>query len=91
MNRLTKTGTQALVRSGSPNSSLSADDGASITPICRAIALLDSSNFSFEKEALKFKVKLAKLLFWLIEKQKFRVGKGMKKVCSSLDRTNFWF
>lgn len=54
--RLTETGTQALVRSGSPNSSLSADDGASVMPICRAIAILDSSNFSFEKEALKFKV-----------------------------------
>lgn len=53
---LFETGTQALVRSGSPNSSLSADDGASIIPICRAIAILDSSNFSFEKESLKFKV-----------------------------------
>lgn len=50
-------GTQALVRSGSPNSSLSADDKATIVvPICQARALTDSTNFPFEKETLKFKV-----------------------------------
>jgi SAM and SH3 domain-containing protein 1 len=50
------TGTQALVRSGSPNSSLSADDKASALPICRAKAISDSVNSPFEKETLKFKV-----------------------------------
>lgn len=50
-------GTQALVRSGSPNSSLSADDGRStIVPICRAKAVVDSAPFPYEKDALKFKV-----------------------------------
>lgn len=50
------TGTQALVRSGSPNSSLSADDRATILPICRAKAIVDSTPFPYEKDALKFKV-----------------------------------
>lgn len=50
-------GTQALVRSGSPNSSLSADDRATIVPICRAKAVVDSTPFPYEKDALKFKVK----------------------------------
>lgn len=50
-------GTQALVRSGSPNSSLSADDRATIMPICRAKAIVDSNPFPYEKDALKFKVK----------------------------------
>jgi SAM and SH3 domain-containing protein 1 len=50
------TGTQALVRSGSPNSSLSADDRATIVPICRAKAVVDCSPFPYEKDALKFKV-----------------------------------
>lgn len=49
-------GTQALVRSGSPNSSLSADDRATIVPICRARAIVDSAPFPYEKDALKFKV-----------------------------------
>lgn len=49
-------GTQALVRSGSPNSSLSADDRATILPICRAKAIVDSSPFPYEKDALKFRV-----------------------------------
>lgn len=50
-------GTQALVRSGSPNSSsLSADDRATIVPICRAKAIVDSTPFPYEKDALKFKV-----------------------------------
>ncbi|CAG9807628.1 unnamed protein product [Chironomus riparius] len=47
--------TQALVRSGSPNSSLSADDRATILPICRAKAIVDSATFPYEKDALKFK------------------------------------
>jgi hypothetical protein len=49
-------GTQALVRSGSPNSSLSADDKATSAVICRAKAISDSSHFPFDKETLKFKV-----------------------------------
>lgn len=56
-------GTQALVRSGSPNSSLSADDGhGSNLPICRAIAVVDSATFSFETDALRFKVCMLLLL-----------------------------
>lgn len=58
---ITLTGTQALVRSGSPNSSLSADDKASTVPICRAKAISDSSNFPLEKETLKFKVSEARI------------------------------
>lgn len=51
------TGTQALVRSGSPNSSISADDKATIiVPICYAKAITDSTNLPFDKDALKFKV-----------------------------------
>lgn len=51
-------GTQALVRPGSPNSSLSADDRgtlAAICTICKAKALVDSNN-PYDKDALKFKV-----------------------------------
>uniref|UniRef100_A0A336MS42 CSON006226 protein n=1 Tax=Culicoides sonorensis TaxID=179676 RepID=A0A336MS42_CULSO len=49
--------TQALVRPGSPNSSLSADDRgtlAAICTICKAKALVDSNN-PYDKDALKFK------------------------------------
>jgi hypothetical protein len=55
-------GTQALVRSGSPNSSLSADDGTSILAICRAVAVVDSATFPFEKDSLKFKVNFIVIL-----------------------------
>lgn len=55
-NKFPFAGTQPLVRSGSPNSSLSAEERATIVPICRAKAIVDSSNFPFEKDALKFKV-----------------------------------
>jgi hypothetical protein len=44
------------VRSGSPNSSLSADDRATLVPICRAKAIVDSNPFPYEKDALKYKV-----------------------------------
>ncbi|CRK90930.1 CLUMA_CG004619, isoform A [Clunio marinus] len=47
--------TQPLVRSGSPNSSLSADEKASYVSICRARAVVDSSGFPFEKDSLEFK------------------------------------
>lgn len=50
------TGTQALVRPGSPNSSLSADDRATVVPICRAKAITDSTSNPYDKDALRFKV-----------------------------------
>jgi hypothetical protein len=49
-------GTQALVRPGSPNSSLSADDRATIVPICRAKAVVDATPNPYDKDALRFKV-----------------------------------
>ena len=53
-------GTQALVRPGSPNSSLSADDRATIVPICKAKAVVDCLPNPYDKEALRFKVKFQK-------------------------------
>ncbi|XP_055617392.1 uncharacterized protein LOC129762854 [Toxorhynchites rutilus septentrionalis] len=47
--------TQALVRPGSPHSSLSAEDRTTMVPICRAIALIDSNPNPYDKEALRFK------------------------------------
>ncbi|EAT45530.1 AAEL003199-PA [Aedes aegypti] len=47
--------TQALVRPGSPHSSLSAEDRTTMIPICRAIALIDSNPNPYDKEALRFK------------------------------------
>lgn len=47
-------GTQALVRPGSPNSSLSADDR--VSPVCRAKAVVDHIANPFDKDALSFKV-----------------------------------
>uniref|UniRef100_A0A182JWC5 SH3 domain-containing protein n=1 Tax=Anopheles christyi TaxID=43041 RepID=A0A182JWC5_9DIPT len=47
--------TQALVRPGSPHSSLSAEDRTTMLPICRAIALVDSCPSPYDKEALRFK------------------------------------
>ncbi|KFB35811.1 AGAP004106-PA-like protein [Anopheles sinensis] len=47
--------TQALVRPGSPHSSLSAEDRTTMIPICRAIALVDSCPSPYDKEALRFK------------------------------------
>lgn len=61
--------TQALVRPGSPNSSLSADDRATIVPICKARAVVDCMPNPYDKEALRFKVtKLMKYnqTFWTI-------------------------
>ena len=49
-------GTQALVRPGSPNSSLSADDRATIVPICKAKAVIDCTPNPYDKDALRFKV-----------------------------------
>lgn len=49
-------GTQALVRPGSPNSSLSADDRISIAPICKVKALVDSTPNPYDTEALRYKV-----------------------------------
>lgn len=50
-------GTQALVRPGSPNSSLSAEDRINFQqPICLAKALVDSQPLPYDKEALRFKV-----------------------------------
>lgn len=51
------TGTQALVRPGSPHSSMSAEDRINLQqPICLAKALVDSALSSYDKEALRFKV-----------------------------------
>ncbi|XP_055589776.1 uncharacterized protein LOC129741966 [Uranotaenia lowii] len=47
--------TQALVRPGSPHSSLSAEDRTTMIPICRAIALIDCNPNPYDKEALRFK------------------------------------
>lgn len=68
-NEFPSAGTQPLVRSGSPNSSLSAEERATILPICRAKAIVDSSNFPFDKDALKFKVKASIRLFSLIRRR----------------------
>lgn len=53
---LSRTGTQALVRPGSPHSSISAEDRSSLATICKAKALVDSLPNPYDKEALKFKV-----------------------------------
>ncbi|XP_055716043.1 uncharacterized protein LOC129809922 isoform X2 [Phlebotomus papatasi] len=47
--------TQALVRPGSPHSSLSADDRNTLPPICIAKAIVDSLPNPYDKEALRFK------------------------------------
>ncbi|KNC32240.1 hypothetical protein FF38_06618 [Lucilia cuprina] len=48
--------TQALVRPGSPQSSISTDDRTSLAPsICKAKALVDSMANPYDKDALKFK------------------------------------
>ncbi|XP_030371634.1 uncharacterized protein LOC115621929 isoform X2 [Scaptodrosophila lebanonensis] len=47
--------TQALVRPGSPHSSISAEDRTSLATICKAKALVDSLPNPYDKEALKFK------------------------------------
>uniref|UniRef100_A0A1I8P3X8 SH3 domain-containing protein n=1 Tax=Stomoxys calcitrans TaxID=35570 RepID=A0A1I8P3X8_STOCA len=48
--------TQALVRPGSPQSSISTDDRISLAaPICKAKALVDSMANPYDKDALKFK------------------------------------
>ncbi|XP_011194625.3 uncharacterized protein LOC105219960 isoform X2 [Zeugodacus cucurbitae] len=47
--------TQALVRPGSPQSSISTDDRASLVQICKAKALVDSMPNPYDKDALKFK------------------------------------
>lgn len=57
-NYSTPAGTQALVRPGSPHSSLSAEDRTTMIPICRAIALIDSNPNPYDKEALRFKVSI---------------------------------
>lgn len=49
-------GTQALVRPGSPQSSISTEDRTHIMPICKAKALVDSLPTPYDKDALKFKV-----------------------------------
>lgn len=50
------TGTQALVRPGSPNSSISEDRINLKQPICLAKALVDCLPSSYDKEALRFMV-----------------------------------
>ncbi|XP_037951195.1 SAM and SH3 domain-containing protein 3-like isoform X1 [Teleopsis dalmanni] len=47
--------TQALVRPGSPQSSISTEDRTSLVPICKAKALVDSMPNPYDKDALKFK------------------------------------
>lgn len=50
-------GTQALVRPGSPHSSISTEDRVPFAPvICLAKALVDSLPNPYDKEALRFKV-----------------------------------
>lgn len=50
-------GTQALVRPGSPHSSISAEDRTTYaTSSCLAKALVDSLPNPYDKEALRFKV-----------------------------------
>lgn len=44
------------MRPGSPHSSISAEDRASLASICKAKALVDSLPNPYDKEALKFKV-----------------------------------
>lgn len=56
-------GTQALVRPGSPNSSISVDDnrvvGAQTGPIiCRAKVVCDSVANPFDRDALSYKVNI---------------------------------
>lgn len=57
------TGTQALVRPGSPNSSISEDRINLKQPICLAKALVDCMPSSYDKEALLFKVCSKELIF----------------------------
>lgn len=53
------TGTQALVRPGSPHSSISAEERPPFAPvICLAKALVDSLPNPYDKEALRFKVRV---------------------------------
>ncbi|CAD6994988.1 unnamed protein product [Ceratitis capitata] len=47
--------TQALVRPGSPQSSISTEDRTSLAQICKAKALVDSMPNPYDKDALKFK------------------------------------
>jgi len=59
LNPFAPAGTQALVRPGSPHSSISAEDRTSMAScICKAKALVDSLPNPYDKEALKFKVSL---------------------------------
>lgn len=61
------TGTQALVRPGSPHSSISAEDRTTYASICLAKALVDSLPNPYDKEALRFKVSLRSqiIIFYL--------------------------
>lgn len=55
-------GTQALVRPGSPHSSISADERTTYTTSsCLAKALVDSLPNPYDKEALRFKVSDSRL------------------------------
>lgn len=57
------TGTQALVRPGSPHSSISADERTTYaTSSCLAKALVDSLPNPYDKEALRFKVNITNSL-----------------------------
>lgn len=58
------TGTQALVRPGSPHSSISAEDRTTYASICLAKALVDSLPNPYDKEALRFKVSLYGLIIF---------------------------
>ncbi|KAH8284345.1 hypothetical protein KR018_004050 [Drosophila ironensis] len=62
--------TQALVRPGSPHSSISAEDRTSMpgSCICKAKALVDSLPNPYDKEALKFKVRFPKQIALAIAK-----------------------
>lgn len=58
-------GTQALVRPGSPHSSISAEDRTTFASICLAKALVDSLPNPYDKEALRFKVNLNSFILCL--------------------------
>lgn len=75
-------GTQALVRPGSPQSSISTDDRTSLAPsICKAKALVDSMANPYDKDALKFKVSIKnQTMKFFYKKDSFIIYKNKKNV-----------
>lgn len=52
------------MRPGSPHSSISAEDRTTLASICLAKALVDSLPNPYDKEALRFKVRILLLIFF---------------------------